>query len=550
MAKKPSKYISVKQGLDERFLRGILTRDISPLEAVFDLIDNSIDAARNDLLSRGATARDKFELPESYKRYRISLRITDRSFVISDNCYGMERAALQNETFIIGKPSSHPQGIGYFGVGLKRALLALGAKFAVRTNRPEFAADLRLTAADMSLRNKPLKAEIRQAKPWTRTTIAISKLQPGAAHDFSGARDFVNIQDALARRYGLFIRKGLQIWLNGQATPSFAPTVRKRGPIRPKKWHDTVGKVKVFVEAGMHARYRVTTEKDHDREVNSGLTDQYGWYIVCNDRTIEVASKDKRLGFSTYWHPEYNGFLGWVHFVADDPADLPWDTKKTEIDVRSDVFQSIVGNLREFSDEFRKENRAARKRPGKAIKGTKRKTGKPTPTQKAPKNHVNDWDTLLPSLSFAWSDAKLSSLLSEAEDLQVDYSYSGCALLRMIVERALDQHVRRSKRLTDVKNSVAQEQKASGRSFTPAQLATFEPTLSQLLDWVKKTPDYFPAEVRSECSHAASKFALALSKTLNGAMHKSTIVDSTQLVAIRNEVYPLIEFLVTSKPQP
>jgi hypothetical protein len=308
----------------------------------------------------------------------------------------------------------------------------------------------------------------------------------------------------------------------------------------------------------MHARYRATTEKDYDREVNAGLTDQYGWYIVCNDRTIEVASKDTKLGFSTYWHPEYNGFVGWVHFVADDPADLPWNTKKTEIDARTYIFQQVVDKLEEFSDEFRKENRSARRNPNTKTTSTSKKrqkkakasTASSNSTSSSTKTHVNDWDTLLPNIPLAWSDAKLSSLLAEAEDLQIDYSYSGCALLRMIVERAVDQHIRRSKRLIDVKSAYSAEQIAAGRSFTAEQQANFEPTLGQMLDWLKQNRTYFPEEVRSECVQATSKFSVALSRTINGAMHKTTIVDRSQLASIRNEVYPLIEYLLLDTPGP
>jgi hypothetical protein len=249
LARQPER-IKVQQGIDERFLRGILTRDISPVEAVFDLVDNSIDGARNDLISRGKEAKDKFGLPVTYSGYRVSVRLRGSSITVTDNCHGFERSTLENNAFIIGRASKHPQGIGYFGVGLKRALLALGGDFILRTNRPDFAATLHLTAGDLSLRNEPLYAEGRSATSKVRTTISISNLQPGAAHDFAEGRDLQDVRSAFSRRYGLFIRKGLVIVVNGQRIDPFAPTVRQRGPIKAKRWRTQVAASRFSLKPG------------------------------------------------------------------------------------------------------------------------------------------------------------------------------------------------------------------------------------------------------------------------------------------------------------
>ena len=44
---KDSNTIKINTGFEPNFLQNILTKDISTLDALYDLVDNSIDAARN-----------------------------------------------------------------------------------------------------------------------------------------------------------------------------------------------------------------------------------------------------------------------------------------------------------------------------------------------------------------------------------------------------------------------------------------------------------------------------------------------------------------------
>lgn len=535
-----NKNMKIKQGIDERFLLDTLTRDISPNEALFDLIDNAIDAARNTFSKN--SKKDSRGLPKDYSKFEISVRISDDLVAVSDNCDGFHRNVLRDDAFILGKRSTHTQGVGHFGLGMKRALLALGKRYALSTNRPDFSATLRFEAADLSIREDGLTATIRAVRPATRTTFVVTELQASAAHHFSG--EITDVIVELSRRYGHFIRKGLKLSLNGTAIAGFVPSLRSRGPVKAKKWHNKINGVDVFVRSGMHAKYRHTKEADYDRSTNSSLTDEFGWYIVCNDRTIEVASKEKELGFSTYWHPEYNGFLGWVHFVANDPSKLPWDTKKSEIDSNSDIFLAVRAKLEEFSDDFRTENRQSRK----SKKTSSKKTSKKNSSKKSATFHINDVDELFPTMDLAWNDKKLASLLKEASELSLEYSFSGAALLRMIGERAIDQHIRRSGRLSEVKQMIFDQQESDGRPFDNEQKENFEPTIRNILDWIKKHKSYFPQENRSDCLQSLSKFANNL-KTINGVMHRANLIGKAELSAMRNEFYPLLDFLTSNEPK-
>ena len=52
MSTKPINQVKIRSGISEDFLEKTLTDDVTLLEALFDFIDNSIDAARNHLMSK------------------------------------------------------------------------------------------------------------------------------------------------------------------------------------------------------------------------------------------------------------------------------------------------------------------------------------------------------------------------------------------------------------------------------------------------------------------------------------------------------------------
>ena len=75
---------------------------------IFDLIDNSIDAARDSIFSRlKPEARD--ELPESYNRYKIDLTLDGTRFKIEDNCGGIEPELAERYAFRMGRPKGEPE---------------------------------------------------------------------------------------------------------------------------------------------------------------------------------------------------------------------------------------------------------------------------------------------------------------------------------------------------------------------------------------------------------------------------------------------------------
>ena len=85
-----SKVIEISTGIEPNFLQNILTKDISTLEALYDLVDNSIDAARNNIIQNSNYEKDEMGLPKSYKGYKVHIEISPDAIYIEDNCFGME----------------------------------------------------------------------------------------------------------------------------------------------------------------------------------------------------------------------------------------------------------------------------------------------------------------------------------------------------------------------------------------------------------------------------------------------------------------------------
>jgi hypothetical protein len=65
-----------------------LTRDASVQACIFDLVDNSIDAAQEEIF-QGLPLSERDEIPESYEGYEIDLTINGSELRIVDNCGGI-----------------------------------------------------------------------------------------------------------------------------------------------------------------------------------------------------------------------------------------------------------------------------------------------------------------------------------------------------------------------------------------------------------------------------------------------------------------------------
>ncbi len=141
------------------FFIDMLTRDI-PLEwAILDLIDNSVDGARDKIVKSGKVLIDA----NAYKGYEIRIVLSENEFIIQDNCGGFSKHAAETYAFKFGRPKlikpedKFPVGsVGRFGVGMKRGIFKLGSYFIVETKNGN---DHFIVEEDIEKWNSP-------KKPW------------------------------------------------------------------------------------------------------------------------------------------------------------------------------------------------------------------------------------------------------------------------------------------------------------------------------------------------------------------------------------------------
>lgn len=567
----------VRQGVDPDYLANILTKDITARESIFELVDNAVDAARDRLLELKDPELDKYGLPNCYEGNWIAIRFGRESVAFLDNCSGIAEEALADRTFVIGAMSRHPYGIGRFGIGLKRALFRLGKEYALSTDTGTFAARMKFASTQLERSNSTLVASRHRSSGRAKTFIHISDLREGVLHEFGTESWIDDLSKSLSRRYGIFIEKGFKIFVNGRCLPSFGPKLRNPGPIKVRASNlPATEQVRVFIDSGMHEEYRLKAESDYNKEKILNLTDQFGWYFVCNDRIVEIAKHEPALGWTSKWHQEYYGFVGWIRFVASDAAHLPWDTKKSLIDPNSAVFRAISNQLQQFAEDYKTDNKKARKKqntgtqnPDPKASGTENGSeAKPatTPTGAGTKrtaenkpaasassqqhkngpseaDHNENWRTLLPPVAIGLKHTKLNALIVEATQLELTRCYSASMLFRSIVETALFAHLKQSRSYGAVCEMVFAEMAKDAKSIPEHQKRTFRPSLNQALEWLKKNDSYFPDDVRRDCIFARNKLGNHL-KELNGIVHEGDLTSSSKLEIMRNDTMPLLEFLL------
>jgi hypothetical protein len=579
-APKNGKKIKVSHGVDPSYLENVLTKDITALESIFELIDNAVDAARDQLLRTVDLKRDKYGLPERYDGYKVEIRLRANSLVFADNCAGIPRKVLTDRAFVIGAMSNHAFGIGRFGIGLKRSLFKLGTRYRLYTDTGEFRATMSFRDTHLKGSDTDLFALQRASLGTAMTVIRISELRDRVRHEFDAEAWREALPTVLSKRYGRYVAKGLEICVNKKKIAPFGPGFRSYKDVKPTS-DSMIGPndVSIFIDTGMHERYRIKEEGDYSKTEVGALTDEFGWYFVCNDRIVQIATHTAGLGWKTRWHQEYYGFLGWVYFVAEDPEHLPWDTKKTTIDPHSPAFREIADRLQTFAEDYKSKNKQAKMGTAANAAGNTRPTstsaasnGRPNPTTShgasgsntsstrgsaasaaATKGgratamstvHNQHWETLLPEMTIVVKNNKVASLVVEASTLELQNCYAGTLLFRSLMEIALFEHLKRTRSLGSVKEMYFADQAKDGRPFEEGKKKRYRPDFRTALDWLNRNDEYFPEDVRRDCIHARNKFTKHLQE-MNGLAHENDLTNSSKLATIRDESLSLLEFLLS-----
>ena len=344
--------IPVRFGLDTKRIRTVLTADIAVDEAIYDLVDNSVDAIRA-VIQDEEHATDSHGLPSDYSGYEVSLEVSRDAVCIQDNGSGMTEKTLRDESLFTGNQTKKSFGIGHFGVGLLRAALKLGLSLRLSTDNGQEAYALNISRDDMESidSSSQLVAERLSSSGKCGTMLVCDDLVMEAASLLSSTREIKKISHSIAVRYALFIRKGLHIRVNGALLDDALPTIQDDTAHYPKSDHRLLESgVNVHTKVGYDSEYPVDGKK---RVATSRVVDRSGWYVACNDRVITIADQQAFIKK----HGEYNGMIFWSHFVSEDPELMPWNSKKSGVNEDSETYQVCKKWFMEIAAEFRAFNR-------------------------------------------------------------------------------------------------------------------------------------------------------------------------------------------------
>ena len=306
---------------------------------IFELVDNAID-----FWTRGGVAT-KLTID-------IILDPDRQILIVRDDAGGVQRkdVRLLISPGATGNPADL-ELIGIFGVGGKRAAVALGERVEIKTRYKN----------EKSLQIDLTSDWLLESDEWTLPVYEVPDLAPGTTTvDVSKLRQSFNGEDVdligihLGETYDWFIRNNCEIRLNGT-------------PIKPvsfNKWayppgfepqeatfeiHPTIsGTIKVHIEGGL------ILDRDPDLE-------NYGVYIYCNNRLIVKELRTRDVGYlitSEAGVPHPDASLCRVIVRLLGPPDLmPWNSSKSDINASRPAFAQIRPVIIQLVKHFTKLSR-------------------------------------------------------------------------------------------------------------------------------------------------------------------------------------------------
>ena len=334
----------------KRFFIAVLIKDINFLDAIVELVDNSVDSARAG--SGTANFSDKV----------INIRYSERQFSIEDNAGGISIDKAKNYVFRFGRPPDAPPtpgSVGEFGVGMKRALFKIGRHFEVeswtKSEHLRVVVDVAKwesgSETDPNSWTFPMPIAEKKGRPKPGTHITAKKLAEYSIEQLSSANFGTQLMLTLKHAHTQSLNEGLTITVNGKNVGAEAETLLFSEEIKPICYSETFQVSKKTVTVRMIVG------------VGDEKLAKAGWYVFCNGRQIEQAEKTNKTGWNTAFdddqktpkvHWQFRRFRGYLFFESDAQDALPWNTTKTGLDVEAPAYQRVrnemLGAMRQVID--------------------------------------------------------------------------------------------------------------------------------------------------------------------------------------------------------
>lgn len=563
-----SRTLTVQTEPDKRqFIEGII-RDASIEACLFDLIDNSIDAAASKILGSTPHLVDEFGLPSSYAGFEVSLEVSPARVAIEDNCGGIPAKTLEEHVLRFGKHSrGRFHSIGYYGVGLNRAIFRLGNTAQIETDTGTERCLLLLDCAEyLKAKEWSLPAKAVASTGTRGTKIAIENIKPEFLRFLASRKWADDLRIQLSERYARFLQKGLTLKFGGVAVTPQVVQIRRDShfPVVHKSYLTSNG-VAIWMEAGQHPLHRFAVETGHDVRVTRRISQEFGWSVFCNDRAVLVANRETKTGWDAKWHPEFNGFVGVVHFVCADAGKLPWNTLKTDIERSNADYSGALDDMQSFVKQWRQYSnfvKKTRKSGGTLTRLGSKAAGTPTaassvhsPSKKgetrersaSPEEHVSWLSTLMPKdIQEIHCRDKFLGLLREAKHLEIQVApYASMALLRMLFEVAALRFLeRRGNRGAAIDWCIAQAEKSMDKPFSKEARRKHIPAPTMIADYFTSDQTCLDFDQLRFKADAMRKFRKDIA-TINEVVHRvDYMLALSRVIEIRDNAIPILRYLI------
>ncbi|WP_461632111.1 ATP-binding protein [Labilibaculum euxinus] len=320
--------------------------------AICELIDNSLDSwfIRNKVTPL---------------KVSIELDPEQQSILFIDNAGGVK---LDDIVVLVSPGASKNNGdeetIGLFGVGSKRAIVALAEEAKCRS-RYETEETVQVNINDEWINNDNWNiAAYKSDKiiPENSTEIELFKLRGININE----EKIQYLENHLSATYARFIDNGnLNLVVNEKKINARFFNVWSYPPnMEPTNYN-----LNLTIEG-----------KDIEINIIAGLTksgepseDEYGFYFYCNDRLISRARKGFEFGYSKgkigFPHPAIS--LVRVIVTLKGPSKyLPWNSSKSDINTKSKVFTCLQETLIEICKRYSRINRTTKNWPEQIFRYT------------------------------------------------------------------------------------------------------------------------------------------------------------------------------------
>jgi hypothetical protein len=326
----------------KRFFISVLIKDIQFIDAIVELVDNSVDSGRS---KRGGG---------DFTGIVIDINYTDTQFSIADNAPGISLEVAKMSAFRFGRPDNAPitpGAVGEFGVGMKRALFKIGRHFVVssRTEKEFFSVDVDVEEWEAQPETDPngwnfviKTAGTNEDAAKTGTTIVVDGLFDYAVEELKSVSFDTRLITILKEAHANSITSGLQIIVNKTPVSANPATLLSSSELSP------ISSQQVLEIDGKQVTVRIIAGIEEEKLADAG------WYVYCNGRQIERAEKTDHTGWNSAIeggekipkpHWQFRRFRGYLFFESDFPDVLPWNTTKTGLNIEAPAFRRIRSDM-------------------------------------------------------------------------------------------------------------------------------------------------------------------------------------------------------------